>query len=252
MPEMKTKYLKLLMGISVSVFCFGITLAQTPDFSLARVDKRIYGVYIFLGCEPANTYTYIKTIDVSIDRTDSYYVALGKIIEKAKKKEPNFNGMILKTEDLSKADLIRFDDLLSSRGGYYYGSKVSFVENGKVFAAEVVEPESSRGVSTVKFNNIYNEQEIRKIDHKDLTPITSELFTTSQKETEISAEKYKFEIGEKVSWIEENKIGKKKQHLTGEVVKLDSKEHKALVKHVNSKNKETISTIPFLDLIKTK
>lgn len=250
MLDRNTRYLKLMFGLFLSLYCFSFALAQTPDFSLARVDKKIYGVYVFLGCEPANAYTYIKTIDAGFDRTDSYYSSLAKIIERAKKKEPNFNGIIFRTEDLSKADLIRFNDLLSTRGGFSYGSKVSFIDKGQVFAGEVVEPESSKGESTIRYSNRFNEMEIKKIAHKDLTPITTELFTASQKETEKSAERYKFEIGEKVSWIESNTLGKKKKHLTGQIVKLDEKEHKASVKYVNSRNKEIITTIPFLDLIK--
>jgi hypothetical protein len=248
---MKNKHLKTsLLLLTFSILC-NTSFAQDKDFSLAKVGKKIYGVYVFFGCEPANTYTYIKTIEVKINWSGTYSESFEKIIEKAKKKESNFNGIIFQSDDLSKADLIRFDDLGSTRGGFAYGSKVSFIDNSQVFAGEVVELESSKGNATVRFKNIYNEEEIQKMDYKKLTPITAELFIEKQKETEKLSEKYIFQIGEKVTWVSGNILGQNKKQFTGEIVKLDNKSHKASIKYLNAENKETISSISYLDLNKT-
>jgi hypothetical protein len=243
---------RLSLGVFLSILCLNNSYGQEQDFSLAKVGKKIYGVYVFFGCEPASTYTYVKTIEVNIDWSDSYYDSFERVIEKAKKKESNFNGIIFQTEDLSKADLIRFNDLESTRGGFAYGSKVSFIDNGQVFAGEVVELESSKGEATIKFMNVFFEEEIKKIDYKKLTPIANEIFLDKQKETEKLSEKFKFQVGEKVSWVTGNLLGQNKKQFNGEIVNLDNKSHKAQVKYLNVENKETISTISFFDLIKNK
>jgi ABC-type phosphate transport system auxiliary subunit len=226
--------------------------SQDADFSLAKVGKKIYGVYVFFGCEPANPYTYVKTIEVKIDWSDSYYDSFEKAIEKAKKKESNFNGIIFQTENLNKADLIRFNDLEASRGGFSYGSKASFIDNGQVYVGEIVELETSKGDATIRFKNVFFEDETKKISYTKLTPISNEIFLEKQKEIEKQSEKYKFQIGEKVYWIAGNVLGQNKKQYSGEIVSLDNKSHKATVKYLDSENKETISTISYRDLNKTE
>jgi hypothetical protein len=225
---------------------------QSPDFSLAKVGKRIFGVYVFFGCEPANPYTYVKTIEVKIDWTGSYTDSFERVIEKAKKKEPNFNGLIFQSEDLSKADLIRFADLESTKGGLSYGSKVSFVDKGQECVGEVVELESSKGEASIKFKNVFFEDEIGKFDYKKLTPITNEKFQEKLSELEKLSENYKFQVGDKVSWISGNVLGQNKKQFSGEIISLDKKSHKASIKYFSQDNKENISNVSFLDLIKVK
>jgi len=249
---MKKNYLKSVVTFLLLILFVSVIAGQEKDFSLAKVGKKVYGVYIFFGCEPANPYTYVKTIEVKINWSGTYYESFEKIIEKAKKQESNFNGIIFQTHDLKKADLIRFDELESSRGGFSYGSKVSFIEDGQVFAGEVVELESSKGAATVKFKNVFNEDDIKKMDYNKLTPITIDIFQEKQIEIEKLSEKYKFQIGDKVSWISSNILGQNKKQLTGEIIRIDDKSHKASVKYVNSDNKETISNVSYLDLTKSK
>jgi hypothetical protein len=241
----------IIASLLLSIITITNSFGQEKDFSLAKVGKKIQGVYIFYGCEPANSYTYVKTIEVRLDWADSYYDSFEKVIEKAKKKESNFNGIIFQTENLTKADLIRFNDLESTRGGFSYGSKVSFIENGQVYAGEVIELETSKGEGSIKYKNIFNEEEINKIDYKKLTPISNELFQEKQIETEKLSEKYNFIIGEKVNWIEGNILGQNKKQQSGEIIKLDNKSHKATIKYLNAESKITISSVSFLDLIKT-
>lgn len=221
---------------------------QDQDFSLAKVGKKIYGVYVFFGCEPANQYTYVKTIEVKIDWSDSFYDSFERVIEKAKRKESNFNGIIFQTENLNKADLIRFNDLEASRGGFSYGSKASFIDYDQVFVGEIVELETSRGYATIRYKNIYFEDEIKKISYTKLTPISDEVYQEKQKEIEQKSENYIFQIGEKVNWITENLINKKQ--FTGEIVKLDNKLHKAIIKYLNAENKEAIATVSYTNINK--
>jgi hypothetical protein len=248
---MKRIFLQVTLMSILSAICIYPLFSQGADFSLAKVGKKVHGVYVFFGCEPANNYTYLRTIEAKIDWTDSYYDSFEKVIEKAKKKEANFNGIIFQTEDLTKADLIRFNDLESTRGGLSYGSKVSFLDNGQVFAGEVVELESSKGEASVKFLNLFNEEEIKKIEYSKLTPISAEIFNEKQKETEKLSEKYKFQVGEKVTWIDSNILGQNKKQISGEIVSLNNNSHKASIKYLDSNNKEVISAISYLDLMKS-
>jgi len=226
--------------------------AQSTDFSLAKVGKKIYGIYVFFGCEPANPYTYVKTIDVKVKWSDTYYDSFEKVIDKAKKKEPYFNGIIFQVDNLSKADLIRFDELESSRGGYSFGSKVSFIDNGQIYAGEIVELETSKGNATVKFKNVFFEDELKRLNYEKLTPLSEEIYQEKLGEIEKISERYKFQIGEKVSWISSDILGKNKKQLSGEIVNLDNKLHKASVRYLNPEKKEIISTVPYIDLVKIK
>lgn len=231
----------LLMSININ--------GQEKDYSLAKVGKKIYGVYIFIGSEPFYEYDYIATVKVKISWTGSKPENFEKAINKAKKKYPNFNGMIFQSSDFSKVDLIRFKDLEISRGGVSIGSKVSFIERGRLNYGEVVELESSKDKGSIKYLNIFEEEEIKKLLYTDLTPLTEENYILKRETFKIEIEKYKFEIGEKVTWINTDLLGKNAQQFNGEIIKLDGKSHKASIKYIEE-DEEKISSVSYLDLIK--
>ena len=65
---------------------------QEKDYSLAKVGKKVLGIYIFIGCEPNNEYDYIATIDVRWHEGDPDKSFL-ELIERGKKKYTNFNAI---------------------------------------------------------------------------------------------------------------------------------------------------------------
>ena len=248
---MERKYSKLLVITTLSLLCINLSFGQEKDYTLAKVGKKIHEAYIFFGCEPYYKYTFIETIKVKINWTGTYYESFEKIIKKAQKKNSTFNGIIFQTSDLSKADLIRFVDLGSTRGGFSIGSKVSFIEMNQVFVGEIVELESSKGKATVKFLNVFDENEIKKFDNKKLTPINNDIFQKNLQEIKSLTEKFKFIVGDKVSWIDNNVLGKSKKQLTGEIINLDNKSHKASIKYLNADKQEEIAKVSFMNLTKT-
>ena len=227
------------------------TQGQEKDYSLAKVGKKIYGVYIFIGSEPYYAYDYIATIDVKINWTGSKEENFEKAISKAKKKYPNFNGMIFQSSDFSKVDLIRFKDLEITRGGVSVGSKVSFIDKNQVYYGEVIELESSNDKGSVKYLNVFDEEEIKELSYSDLTPLSEEDYFDNVEEFKKEIEKYKFNIGEKVKWIDKDLLGRNDQQKEGAIIKLDNKAHKASVKCIEE-DEDKIVNISYLDLIKVE
>lgn len=217
-------------------------IGQETDYSMARVGKKIYGVYIFLRADPYQEYEYIATIDVKINWTGSLQESFEKAINKAKKKYPYFNGMIFQNSSFDKVDLIRFKGLDVSRGGVSVGAKVTFIENNKVFYGEVVELESSRGKGTVKYRDIYNKEMIRKMPYTDMTPISEEDYNLKKSELKTESEKYQFSFGQKVIWIGNDETN------FGEIVSLDERRHEASIKYLNIFGEEKVVTKSYTDV----
>jgi hypothetical protein len=53
------------------------------------------------------------------------------------------------------------------------------------------------------------------------------------------------------TWIDSNILGQNKKQISGEIVSLNNNSHKASIKYLDANNKEVISTISFLDLMKS-
>ena len=206
-----------------SIYCEG----QETDYSLAKVGIKIYGVYIFIGAEPYHEYEYVATIDVKVSWTGTQRESFEKAINKAKKKYPYFNGMMFHSNNFDRVDLIRFKGLGVSRGGISIGAMVSFIDKNRVNYGTVVELESERGSASVKYFNIFEEEKVKKLLYTELTPLSNEEFLQKKKEFKIETEKYKYNIREKVTWIENNELS------FGEIISLNNKYHQATVKYLN-------------------
>ena len=102
---MNIKKLSILLTVMLT-FSMSSFAQSNTDYSLASVGKKIYGVFIFLGSEPANEYQYISTVKVKITWSGSQRESFEKAIKKAKKKYPYFNGMIFHTDNFDEVDLI--------------------------------------------------------------------------------------------------------------------------------------------------
>ncbi len=136
---------------------------------------RIQGIYVFIMCEPYHKYEYVETVKAKINWTGSVRESFEKVIKKAKKKHPYFNGIIFQSKDLSKGDLIKFNDLEVSKGGVKLNDKVSFILKGELYAGEVIELESKKGKASVEYM-ISGGKQIAQLSYDDLTPIDDEKF----------------------------------------------------------------------------
>ncbi len=238
--KLRTLTLLPLLAVLTSINIFGQT--SETDYSLAKVGKKIYGVYIFLNSEPYNEYDYIATVDVKITWTGSQQESFEKAINKAKKKHPYFNGMVFHSSDFDKVDLIRFKGLDVSRGGVSIDSKVSFIQGNQVNYGIVVELQSSNGEASVMYFDIFEEEKVKKLAYTDLTPLSDEIYLEKQEEFKKEVEKYKFNIGDKVIWTDN------KMSAFGEVMSLDHNYHKASIKYINTFGEEIITKVSYLDL----
>jgi hypothetical protein len=220
---------------------------QEKDYSLARVGEKIHGVYIFVRSQPYQEYDYIATITVKINWSGSTYESFEKAIDKAKKKYPYFNGMVFQRKDLTKVDLIKFKGLGVSRGGFKIGDKVSFIsgfaDTKSQEIGEVIELESSKDKASIKYVDIYGEEKIAKVSYGKITPIDTDVYMEKLTERLVEIKKYKFKIGDKVSWVYAGKQYK------GEVIGLDDRYHKAEIKLIEGEE-EKVKRVGYLELTK--
>lgn len=233
----------LITSIFFLSFLFSINAQESQkDFSLAKVGKKIRGVYVFIRSEPYHEYDFIATIKLKRKELGLAQENFETIIENAMKKYPYFNGLIFNDEDFSKVDIIRFKDLGVSRGGISVGSKVSFISLKRIYYGEVVQLEKDRG--TVRYLNIFDEDKIKSIYYTKLTPISEEEYILKKEDFKKKIEKYKFKKDDKVTWITDDK-----SHF-GIVFSVDNTKHRVTVKYINIFDEEKISEVKYLELEK--
>ena len=161
--------MKKTLLISLLLIAFS-GAAQEKDYSLARVGVKSQGVYMFFGVEPYHPYTYVATIKVKVSWSGTISENFDKIVQKAKKKYPYFNGVVFKTNDLSKADLVRFEEEIT-RGGFSLNQQVSFIKDGQLIKGTIVELESGKNKASVQYSQEDDSKVIEKVKYGDLNPI---------------------------------------------------------------------------------
>ena len=98
---------KLILLSSLVLLGLSTYAQEKVDYSLAKAGIRISGMYVFVGCEPANEYDFAGDIKVN-DFSWAQTTYFDKIVKKAKKKYPNANGIIFRHNTPKKAELITF------------------------------------------------------------------------------------------------------------------------------------------------
>lgn len=217
---------------------------SNKDYTLAYVGERIQGVYIFFRCEPYQPYTYIATIKASINWTGSVNESFEKVIKKARKKHPYFNGMIFRSSAFDKADLIKFDNLDVTHEGIGLNDYVSFVDGDHVYYGAVVQLKTKFKKAVVKYTNIFGEEKAEDIYNRELTVVPEEIYVIKVEEFQKTIDRYKFEVGDSVRWVYMNELRE------GEIVTLNEQFHKANVQYINKKGVEKIQGVPYLKLTK--
>ncbi len=150
------------------------------DYSLAKVGKKINGVYIYIGAEPYYEYEYIATISVDVDWSGSREENFDKVIKKAMRKYSVFNGIIFHDDDLSKADLIRFKGVEISRGGIHLGEYVSFIKKKQLKYGKVVDLRDKIGF--VKCISNSRKKKVIAVPYSIMNVISEEEFKEKEKE----------------------------------------------------------------------
>jgi hypothetical protein len=235
--------MKKLILIATVLFISVPIFSQDKDFSLAKVGQKIMGVYIFIGCEPANEYDYIATLDVRWNVGNPSQSFL-EIIERGKKKYPNFDGVIFKNAQFERADLIKFRGLELSGGGFRIGDYAVYDANGKPRYAEIVQLDNPKQKAGFKYIDDYGEEKLSTVPYSKLSIISKEQYVKLSEQQNIDVQKHRFTIGEKVTWT----AGK--NSIYGEVSSLNPNSHFASVKALNKYGEDVNTTIDLLDLEK--
>ncbi|CAN5437134.1 hypothetical protein BH11BAC2_BH11BAC2_14710 [soil metagenome] len=235
--------MKFKITLSLLLISIGAFAQQDKDFSLAKIGKKVLGVYIFVACEPANEYDYIATIDVRWHEGDPDKSFL-EIIERGKKKYPNFNAIIFKNAKFETADLVKFRDLEISGGGFRIGDNAVYKENGKPKYGQIMQLDNTKKKAGFKYFDEYGEEKLNTIAYSKLSMITADQYDKLIEEHNIEIQKHKFSIGEKVFWNDYDKP------YYGEIASLNSKNHDATVKFYNIYGEEKTTVIDFLKIDK--
>lgn len=234
------KFLNILIWfllIPIGIF------AQEKDYSLAKVGKKILGVYIFIACEPANEYDYIGTVKVfwNSGDPDAAYIEL---INKAKRKYSNFNAIIFKDEKFESADLIKFRGLEISGGGLRIGNNIIYRDRDQPIYGKIIQLDNRKQKASFQYSDEYGDKKTNTVPYIKLSIVPAEDYENLIEQQNIEIQTHKFSVAEKVSWSIDNKIN------YGEVELLNIKSHYALVKNLNLYGEEKTMEVNFLKLAK--
>lgn len=156
------------LGAALMISSFSV-LSQQPDYTLARTGTFVMGVYLFIECEPINTYDYIGKID-QFDIFESDSKDVEKIIEKAKKKNPHFDGMIFK-KDFKHVELIKFKERDESVAGFEIGMRVQYESFGRLIKGEIVDIIPHRDRATIKYIDEEGKERLDGVSLKELNKL---------------------------------------------------------------------------------
>mgnify|MGYP001581058277 CR=1 FL=1 len=212
--------------------------------ALAKIGTIDLGVYIFEGgTEPSNPHDFIATINVRWHKDpEEWKKARLELIERSKKKYPNFDGMIIK--DNTSADLIKFRGLEITGGGFRVGDKAIYKSGAKPAYGEIMSLDNTKQEAGFKFYNEYGDENMKNINYTKLSAVTNDQYDNYIKTQNIEIQKHKFSIGEKVIWSD----GKSSKY--GEVTSQNAKKHDATVTFLNIYGENKTDDIDFLKLDK--
>ena len=216
---------------------------QEKDYSLAKVGKKVLGIYIFIGCEPNNEYDYIATIDVRWHEGDPDKSFL-ELIERGKKKYTNFNAIIFKDAKFETADLIKFKDLEISGGGYRVGEYVIHKDGSELNYGEISMLNNIKSKATIKYLDEYGVEKIKDVKYTKLSSLSKEEYQKNYDAQLIEIQKHKFTISEKATWVEDEKS------CYGEVLSLNENYHEAKVNYIDIYGETKTKNINYLKLEK--
>lgn len=127
-------------------------------------------------------------------------------------------------------------------GEIVVGSKVNFKNDGKVVAGEIISIDNINRRAKISFLNIYGETDSKETGLNNISLLTQSQYELAINKQNEEIAKYKFTIGQKVSWIEEG-ISK-----IGLVSLLDSKSHKASIKFTDLYGDEQTKKVKYLSI----
>jgi len=169
MTNFKTYFMKKTILFLFTTLIFNVQ-AQQVDYSLAKSGEYTLGVHIFLSSTPVSEYDFVA----KIKKFDFYKIKtkdLEKILKKAKKKNPDFDGMIFK-KDYDFIELIKFKSKPVSYAGFSLGEKVQFTSFGRIISGTIVDFIPARQRVVVKYTDPEGNEKLDGIGIKNLNKAT--------------------------------------------------------------------------------
>lgn len=236
------RILLLFITILSSFYSIGQDQASR-DFSTSRTNMKFSGCHLFVLSEPLNEYDHVATINLpggifNVDISKEFE----KIVKKARKKHPYFNGIVI-YRDFKRANLIKFRDMDISSVGYRIGDKVVYKQGKELMIGIIREINAYRGKATFGYLNIYGEEKLIERKSTHLTPLSEEQYKIQLAAHIQEVERYKYDIGERATWKHQNKV------MFGTVKALDDKIHKASIEYTDVFGDKKLKNIPYLDII---
>lgn len=99
---------KTVILLAASVLFLAAFKSATTDKSQGTVTSQ-KGVYIFLLCKPSAENEYLGTVEKFIP-ADTQEYQIEEMVDKAKKKYPNAQGIVFSSLKLDRADVIKFKE----------------------------------------------------------------------------------------------------------------------------------------------
>lgn len=162
---------KALFFLTILLFSINV-FSQDVDYKLARTGDYVLGVYMFIHADPVADYDFVGKIDkFDFYKSDSKEVE--KIIKKAKKKYPDFDGMIVK-RDYKHIELIKFKSRATSYAGFALGDKVQYTSFGKLIQGEIVDFTPHKQRATVRYTDPEGNEKLDGVNIKSLNKTTQE------------------------------------------------------------------------------
>ncbi|MDX2361419.1 MAG: hypothetical protein QNK23_11480 [Crocinitomicaceae bacterium] len=158
--------MKIILLCFTTLIC-SISYSQQSDLSLARVGDYVLGVYLFVDCDPVNNYDYVGKVD-KFDVFESDRKDIEKIIKKARKKNPFFNGMIFK-KDFKHVELIKFIVSDESVAGFKIGDQVIYKKLGAAIHGTIIALDDAKQKAVIEYLDDEGGEHLDKILLKNLS-----------------------------------------------------------------------------------
>jgi len=203
--------------------------------------------------------------------TKGRQVYYGEVVElgTAKQGKEKEKGMVryLNVFEEEKVEKLKYLDMTAMSEAEYEAKKTDFLNNvvakykfslnekvtwqkgENMLFGEIVSLDNINHKGSIKHFDQFGDEMISTIDYLDLEKMSQSDFDKYFEQQQVEIAKYKFVVGEKVSFVK-NSIGKPKAQITGEVVELNDSTHKASIKYADDTGVEVVESVPYLDITK--
>lgn len=249
---MKEKVTAVLLLLFIST---ALTAQPLKDNSLANVEYKVDGLYIFIGCVPVQEYTVIDKMELDESTGGRIDDKLREAITKAKKKHNKIDGIMFNPAVLQTAEFIVFrgkeatlkepvSNETTTGVVFKAGDKIVRRDGDVLKYGEIAIVDNVKKKVTIKYINEYGEEKSTDVATDKISLIGDSEYQKQMNIQKTEIQKHQFNTGEKVSWFNTNKLN------YGEVTTLINPKHAAIISYFDKFGDVKTETINFLKLEK--